>query len=299
MKREVERFLSYMRDVRGRSPHTVQAYSRDLGDFVRFVGPAAKKGARRVEVGQIREFMADLYERGVKPSTSARKLAVLRSFFNYLVRREEIAVNPAARVRAPKVPRALPAFLGADALRRLFDEMPPGRDEVVRIRDRCIVELLYSTGIRLSELVGLNIEDVDFKGALIRVAGKGAKERVVPVGRPALRWLQRYMSAERRALMERSGAASTPALFLGRGGRISARQVQRRVGLFLGGAAARGAVNPHALRHSFATHMLDAGADLRAVQELLGHASLASTQIYTHVTSRRLRETVEMAHPRG
>jgi integrase/recombinase XerC len=181
----------------------------------------------------------------------------------------------------------------------MFDRVPPGRDEVIRVRDRCIVELLYSTGIRLGELVTLNIEDVDFKGALIRVAGKGAKERVVPVGRPALRWLQRYVSAERRALAERSGATSTPALFLGRGGRISARQVQRRVGGFLGGVATSGNVNPHALRHSFATHMLDAGADLRAVQELLGHASLASTQIYTHVTSRRLRDTVERAHPRG
>jgi integrase/recombinase XerC len=177
--------------------------------------------------------------------------------------------------------------------------MPRGRDELIRVRDRCMVELLYSTGIRLSELVTLDLEDVDFKGALIRVAGKGSKERVVPVGRPALRWLQRYASAERRALLERSAALPTTAFFLGRSGRISARQVQRRVASFLSAAAITGHVSPHALRHSFATHMLDAGADLRAVQELLGHASLTSTQIYTHVTSRRLRDTVERAHPRG
>jgi integrase/recombinase XerC len=207
-------------------------------------------------------------------------------------------VNPAAMVRSPKVARTLPGFLGADALRRAFDQMSGGRDEVIRVRDRCMVELLYSTGIRLSELVTMDLQDIDFAGALIRVAGKGAKERIVPVGRPALSWLQRYVSVERKALVERAGAGSSTALFLGRSGRISGRQVQRRVAVLLASAAASGRVSPHALRHSFATHMLDAGADLRAVQELLGHASLASTQIYTHVTSRRLRDTVERAHPR-
>jgi integrase/recombinase XerC len=215
------------------------------------------------------------------------------------VKRGEAKTNPAAGVRPPKVSRDLPKFLGAKAIRRIFDSMPQGRDEALKVRDRCIAELLYSTGIRLRELVGLDLQDVDFKGALIRVAGKGAKERVVPVGRPALAWLQRYVSKERRELALRTSAESCSALFLGRAGRISPRQVQRRVESFLGGAAATGKVSPHALRHSFATHMLDAGADLRSVQELLGHASLASTQIYTHVTSRRLRETIETAHPRG
>jgi len=167
------------------------------------------------------------------------------------------------------------------------------------VRDRCMVELFYSTGIRLSELVGLDLQDVDFRGGVVRGAGKGAKERVVPVGWPALSWLQRYIARERAALIEKAGAGSCPALFVGRSGRISARQVQRRVEKFLRGAALSGKVSPHALRHSFATHMLDAGADLRSVQELLGHASLASTQIYTHVTSRKLREAVEAAHPRG
>jgi integrase/recombinase XerC len=299
MKSEAARFLAYMRDVRGRSPHTVDAYARDLKEFIGFMGPAAKKGAGGVETPQIRSFLTGLYDKGVKPSTSARKLATLRSFFNYLVKRGEMGVNPAARVRAPKVSRDLPRVIGADALRRLFDTMPQGRDELIRVRDRCMVEMLYSTGIRLGELVTLDLEDIDFKGALIRVAGKGAKERVVPVGRPALRWLQRYVSAERRSLLERCGASPTTALFLGRSGRISARQVQRRVASFLSTAAVTGRVSPHALRHSFATHMLDAGADLRAVQELLGHASLTSTQIYTHVTSRRLRDAVERAHPRG
>lgn len=299
MKRDVSRFIRYMRDVRNRSAHTVEAYERDIGDFIEFLGAGGPKKPSSVEVTQVRAFMAELYRRGVKPSTSARKLASLRSFYNYLVRRGEVKTNPAAGVRPPKVSRELPKFLGAEALRRIFDNMPEGRDEAIKVRDRCIAELLYSTGIRLRELVGLDLQDVDFKGALIRVAGKGAKERVVPVGRPALSWLQRYVSIERRVIARRTSSGSCTALFLGRAGRISPRQVQRRVELFLGGAAATGRVSPHALRHSFATHMLDAGADLRSVQELLGHASLASTQIYTHVTSKRLRETIETAHPRG
>jgi integrase/recombinase XerC len=288
-----------MRDVRNRSAHTVEAYERDIAGFLDFLGADAPKKPSSIEVTQVRAYMAELYNRGVKPSTSARKLASLRSFYNYLVKRGESKTNPAAGVRPPKVSRDLPKFLGAEALRRIFDNMPEGRDEALRVRDRCIAELLYSTGIRLRELVGLDLQDVDFKGALVRVAGKGAKERVVPVGGPALRWLQRYVSRERRELAERTSASTCTALFLGRAGRISPRQVQRRVERFLGGAAATGRVSPHALRHSFATHMLDAGADLRSVQELLGHASLASTQIYTHVTSRRLKEAIETAHPRG
>lgn len=299
MKREIKRFLEYIRDVRNRSVHTVDAYERDLADFLEYLGSAAPKRASAVKITQVRGFMAELYNRGVKPSTSARKLASLRSFYNYLVRRGQAKTNPAAGVRPPKLGRNLPKFLGAEAIRRMFDHMPDGRDEVLRVRDRCIAELLYSTGIRLRELVGLDLQDVDFKGTVIRVEGKGAKERVVPVGRPALSWLQRYVSKERRELAARTAASSDSALFLGRAGRISPRQVQRRVERLLGGAAATGRVSPHALRHSFATHMLDAGADLRSVQELLGHASLASTQIYTHVTSRRLRETIETAHPRG
>jgi integrase/recombinase XerC len=299
MTRDVKRFLNYMRDVRNRSAHTVEAYERDIAGFLEFLGEDIPKKPSSIKVTQVRAYMADLYRRGVKPSTSARKLASLRSFYNYLVKRGESKTNPAAGVRPPKVSRDLPKFLGAEALRRIFDNMPEGRDEALRVRDRCIAELLYSTGIRLRELVGLDLQDVDFKGALIRVAGKGAKERVVPVGGPALRWLQRYVSKERRALAERTSASTCTALFLGRAGRISPRQVQRRVERFLGGAAATGRVSPHALRHSFATHMLDAGADLRSVQELLGHASLASTQIYTHVTSRRLKETIATAHPRG
>ncbi len=299
MKNEAEGFIRYLRDVKGRSDHTVAAYESDLADFIGYATPLALKSASRIETGHIRSFMAELYERGLRPSTSARKLATLRSFFNYLERRGEIDRNPAAAVRPPKVSRDLPKFIGVEALRRLFNRMPPGVDEVIRVRDRCITELLYSTGIRLRELVGLDMEDLDFKSRLIRVSGKGAKERVVPVGRPALLWLQRYVSDERRALARRTGSESCTALFLGRAGRISPRQVQRRVAAFLNDAAITGRVSPHALRHSFATHMLDAGADLRSVQELLGHASLASTQIYTHVTSSRLRETIETAHPRG
>ncbi len=299
MKLEVEGFLKYLKDVKGRSSHTVEAYERDLAEFVRYLSDSASNPAATVQTSQVRGYMAGLYGRGLKPSTSARKLAALRSFFNYLAKRGEVPVNPAAAVRSPKIARGLPGFIGAEALRRLFNRMPPGKDEAVKVRDRCIAELLYSTGIRLSELVALDLEDIDFKGALIRVEGKGAKERVVPVGRPAVSWLQRYISEGRAVLEGRSGAAPCAAVFLGREGRISRRQVQRRVAAFLRSAAISGRVSPHALRHSFATHMLDAGADLRCVQELLGHASLASTQIYTYVTSRRLRQTIESAHPRG
>jgi integrase/recombinase XerC len=299
MKRDVARFLSYLRDMKGRSGHTIEAYERDLADFTRHLSGRSRRSAGAVDAADVRAFVADLYARGLKPSSSARKLAVIRSFFNYLLKRGEIPGNPAARVRPPKVSRDLPRFIGEDALRRAFEGMPPGRDGAVRARDRCIAELLYSTGIRLRELVALDVQDVDFKGALIRVAGKGAKERVVPVGRPAMEWLQRYVNEARGVIADRTGVRSCNALFLGGAGRISARQVQRRVEAFLRAAAVSGQLSPHALRHSFATHMLDAGADLRCVQELLGHASLASTQIYTHVTSRRLRETIEAAHPRG
>jgi tyrosine recombinase XerC len=299
MKRDVARFLSYLRDMKGRSGHTVEAYKRDLGDFVEHMRSRSRRSASAVDTTDVRAYVADLHGRGLRASTSARKLAVIRSFFNYLLKHGEVACNPAARVRPPKVSRDLPRFIGEEALRRAFEGMPPGRDGAVRARDRCIAELLYSTGIRLRELVALDVQDVDFRGALVRVSGKGAKERVVPVGRPAMEWLQRYVGEARAVIARRTGMASCSALFLGRAGRISPRQVQRRVEAFLRAAAVSGQLSPHALRHSFATHMLDAGADLRCVQELLGHASLASTQIYTHVTSRRLRETIETAHPRG
>ena len=290
----IERFLEHLRAEAGASPHTLKAYGTDLSQFAAF----AEREAEAVDVGEVdhflvRRFLASL--EGVAPSTAGRKLSALRSLFDSLVREDRLASNPARRVRSPKVPRDLPTFLTADEAARLLDGRPEA-DTPLGIRDTAILELLYGVGLRVAELVALDVGQVRTDHPLLRVTGKGRKEREVPLGPPAREALDRYLRV--RGRLAREGGEG--ALFLNaRGGRLGDRSIRRivkREGLV---ASLLKDLHPHALRHSFATHLLEGGADLRSIQELLGHASLATTQRYTHLTVAQLMEIYEACHPRA
>jgi integrase/recombinase XerC len=302
----VQEFLD---ELRGRnfSLHTIAAYRRDLSQFERFLRDLARDEdprLRHFEPRSVRRFVASLTASKFARRSVQRKLAAVKSFAKYLVTRHALLANPTSGLSAPRAEKKLPSFLS----RKEIDHLFAGREgeEARELRDRAILELLYSTGIRLSELVSLRKEHVDLAGGLVRVLGKGAKERIVPVGRPALDAVRRYLSArtdvEKTTRAEARGrhAQASAALFTNaRGGALSGRSVQRIVAARLGQVSEARHLSPHVLRHTFATHMLNAGADLRAVQELLGHASLSSTQIYTHVTTDRLKEIYRKAHPRA
>jgi site-specific recombinase XerD len=291
MESRVPVFLEYLRSGRGFSPHTLAAYRRDLADFRSWL-EAREAGSSRVEeIGEreIQEYLRQLTRRGLSARTVARRLASLKSFRRYLRRRGVHGVDPGPGVSAPRIPRRLPRFLTEEEMTRLLEES--GWEEAPRgLRDRALIELLYSTGLRVSELVSLQGRDLDEANGMLTVRGKGGKDRRVPVGRPALGALAAYRG--------RPLPRGEP-LFPGRNGALSVRTVQRVVASHLARVARRAKLSPHVLRHSFATHLLDRGAELRAVQELLGHATLASTQVYTHVTLERLRAAHAQAHPRG
>jgi len=288
-------FLSELAAQRRASEHTVAAYRRDV---TRVLDLAAGPGRAVAPADWNRELLEralrDLFRTGHAASSAGRALAAWRSFSRFCVRRGVIASDPARRIAFPRrgrrLPRTLPAIDLAKALDRLNGEDPAAR------RDRALIELAYSSGLRLSELTGLNRGDLDRRGMLLRVRGKGRRERIVPVGEGALTVLDRYLASSGRAA---DGRGDEPVFLNPRGQRLSGRTVQRVVRARLGQVAAGLRVTPHALRHSFASHLLDRGADLRAIQELLGHRSLASTQIYTHVSGRRLRQAYEQAHPRA
>lgn len=292
MESRVPVFLDYLLSARRYSPHTVAAYRRDLEDFRRFL---ERDGTRaRVEnIGDeaVRRYLAALTRSGLSARTVARRLATLRAFRRYLEGRGVAGVAVGPEIKGPRLPRRLPAVLDPSVLHRLldttdWDALPRGR------RDRAVLELFYSTGIRLSELTGLRRRDLDMRAGLVSVRGKGNRERRVPVGRAALDAVKAHLE------QAPPGDGGDP-LFPGRKGPLSNRTVQRIVTRHLRRIARQSKLSPHLLRHSFATHLLDAGAELRAVQELLGHASLASTQVYTHITTDRLRAAHRQAHPRG
>jgi integrase/recombinase XerC len=292
----LEEFLTELAAERRCSRHTVAAYRRDL---LRTLGRDAEGRARFSAEGWTREHLErclrDLFRRGLAASSAARAVAAWRSFGAFCLRRGLLSANPAAALPLPRQSRRLPRTLPGRELAQALDAV--GGDDLPSLRDRALLEVSYSSGLRLSELVGLDLGDVDPRAALLRVRGKGSRERIVPVGAPALAALARYRSAA-----EREGAPAGPGdpVFAGRRGRrLSGRTVQRVVARRLAGVARGLGVSPHALRHSFATHMLDAGADLRVIQELLGHRSLGTTQIYTHVSRGRLRKVYERAHPRA
>ena len=287
----VSRFIAYLRHERNASEHTCRNYAIDLAQFTAFAGGARLAAATPVE---IRRFVAHLSAAQASRRTIARKLSCLRSFYRFLCREGSLDHNPAAAVPAPRQERRLPGFLDEQQVVRLLDA--PADDSWRGARDRAILETLYSTGMRVSELAGLNLDDLDEFSGVTVVRGKGKKERLCPVGETALRAIRAYLA--RRPIGKKLKTAF--ALFVSqKGTRLTVRQVDRLLTRYAAQAGLPSTVHAHTLRHSFATHLLDRGADLRSVQELLGHASLATTQVYTHVTAQRLRKVYDEAHPRA
>jgi tyrosine recombinase XerC len=292
---EIERFLAEIAHARNYSVHTVRAYRLDLTEFARFLA-TQKVALRDVNTLHLRTFLAQLRDGGLERLSIARKLASLRSLYKFLTARGISDANPVLAMRGPKLHRKLPRFLDEREVRVLVES--PNVKEFAGLRDRAILETLYSTGIRVGELVGINCGHVDFLSEVIRTLGKGSKERLVPVGSIALSVLTEYL--DRRRLKEGGKCATDAPLFVNlRGARLTARSVNRILKKYILQAGLVGRISPHTLRHTFATHMLNRGADLRSVQELLGHAHLTTTQIYTHVTTQRMKEVYDRAHPRA
>ncbi len=291
-----EALAGYDRDLRARSmaERTRKAYGVDLGQFVEWVkGRGLEPGDVRHR--DVRRFGAGLSSEGLAPATVARKLAAVRGLFDFLVRTERIGHNPADLVSSPKKEGKLPQVLSGEQVRSLLERIPARTP--LELRDRAMLELAYSCGLRCEEIVNLDSDSFDFESEQLRVLGKGSKERLLPVGEPAQRALRRYLERGRRALALDSREA---ALFLSKSGRrLSNSDVTRRLGLWVREAALAAGVSPHSLRHSFATHLLEGGADLRSIQELLGHASISTTQVYTRVDAARLREAYAATHPRA
>ncbi|PIU41775.1 MAG: tyrosine recombinase XerC [Candidatus Omnitrophica bacterium CG07_land_8_20_14_0_80_42_15] len=297
MYRYIDKFITYLKVEKEASKHTIINYSIDLQDFNKFVSPETSdksKGPDDFDVAKVdylllRKYLAHIKEKGFAKRTVARKLATLRSFFKFLYREGYIKVNPITSLSTPKLDKKLPVFLDErDAVRLI--EAPKGND-VQSFRDRAVLETLYSTGMRVSELVGLNLENIDFISGVAKVFGKGKKERLAPIGDKAIKAIRDYLDKRK---------STSRAVFLNKmGGRISDRGIRRIVEKYITAISMREGVSPHTLRHSFATHLLNHGADLRSVQELLGHSNLSTTQIYTHITTERLRAVYDKAHPRA
>lgn len=298
LEEAVEAFTAHLSQVRRLSPATVRAYLSDLRDLRDSIGDGDLDG---VDLDTLRDWLWRATQRGDARSTLARRAAAVRSFFAWAREQELVAADPSLRLVAPKRGRSLPTVASRDAMQGLLEghRARAANGDAVALRDHAILETLYAAGIRVSELCGLDVDDVDFDRRTARVLGKGAKERVVPFGGPAAEALGAYLRRGRPVLSARSSSPS-PAVFLGvRGARLGPRAVYELVAGALGPVIGSERVGPHALRHTAATHLLDGGADLRAVQEILGHSSLGTTQIYTHVSSERLAATYRLAHPRA
>jgi len=293
IEQELDRFTEHLKIVKRASPHTIRNYKSDIQQFLRFVVEAE---ADTLDYLLIRRFLAYLQKEGCARSSIARKIAAIRAFFRFLKKRGVIENDPTAAVVGPKQEKRLPKFLREDQMDTFLSA--PNPEDPIGLRDRAIIETLYSTGLRVSELVALNVEDV-IDSDEIRVIGKGAKERITLIGRAAREAIAEYIENGRQILLSKAKKA-TNALFLNnRGGRITARSVGRIVDRYTAAIADGLKISPHTLRHTFATHMLAGGADLRTVQELLGHSSAATTQIYTHITKERLKQVYDKAHPRA
>lgn len=286
MNRYLDKFISYLEIERNYSPHTILNYRLDLEGFFEFID---KTPIEKVDYLFLRRFLAQLRTKQYCPRTLTRKLSSLRSFFKFLHREGFVQENPAILLMSPRVGKTLPKFLTESEVARFIEA--PSLKNVSGMRDRAILETLYSTGIRVSELVGLNIDHVDLIGNIAKVAGKGKKERLVPIGDKALDAIRDYIQSRKH---------ESRALFLNKNGtRLSDRGVRNIFNKHITAASLTQNISPHVLRHSFATHLLNRGADLRSVQELLGHVNLSTTQIYTHVTTDRLKEVYNKAHPRA
>jgi len=289
MDRAASSFLEYLAVERGASPHTLRSYRTDLTEFSRFLAEEAVGGLAEADSRAVRAYLARLHQRRLSKATVARKLAAVRSCFRFMARRGVVEGNPARQVRSPRLGRRLPSFLPKDETTQLLDAAPgPG---AAGARDRALVELLYASGLRVAEGCGLDLDDVDEARRTVRVLGKGDKERVVPVGETALEALAAHLALR--------GRQRGPLFQNGRGGRLTTRSARRIVKRMARRAGIAQRVTPHTLRHSFATHMLGEGADLRLIQELLGHSRLSTTQRYTHVSAEHLMKVYDAAHPRA
>ena len=317
MKSAVRQFLNYLRAVRNASPHTLRSYESDLGQFLAFLTPPGAEAPPLQDITHllIREFVAHLHDHNLEKSSIARKLAAIRSFFKFAVREGLVLRNPARMVATPKLPKRIPSVLSAEDLNMFLDGVVarpaaassrrkrPGAGDAYGLlvkRDRAILELLYASGLRVSELTGLNLADMDRKEQMLRVRGKGNKERIVPYGGKAEQALEAYGSVRENILRKAGHQGDPQAVFLNQlGTRLTPRSVARIVKKYVRLINVNWDLHPHSLRHAFATHLLADGADLRAIQELLGHSSLSTTQRYTHVSIRQLLEVYDKAHPRA
>jgi integrase/recombinase XerD len=294
LEADIRTFVSYLRVEKGLSDNTIQAYRRDMGKFAEFVGK------RKLDTAEIRrsdvvDFLAMLYGKRLDSRSVARHLVTIRHFFRFLLLEGIIRDDPAATIEAPKFRKSLPDFLSLEDVDRLLEQ--PDASSVAGLRDKAMIELLYSTGLRVSELVGLGVGDLQRDEGSLRCIGKGNKERVVPVGKKALTVVEEYLKKARPELL---GNQSCPALFVNKKGRAMDRVTFWKILASYGRKAGlRKALTPHMLRHSFATHLLDRGADLRSVQMMLGHSDISTTQIYTHVVEERLKQVYKAHHPRA
>ena len=300
LNNHIRAFLMYLEKEKRYSPHTLAAYADDLQQFSKFLAgheDQGKGGLSAVDHLTVRLFLGELHEGGLARRTIARKLAALRSFFKYLSRRKVISTNPTLSVVTPRLERRLPTYVDEPSISRMMDL--PDCSTVEGVRDRAILEVLYGTGIRLGELIGLSLADADLRNDTLKVTGKGSKDRIVPLGRMAKAAVKRYL-LRRGELTRGASGADEDALFVTpHGRRFYPKGVYRIVNRYLGLVSELEKKSPHVLRHTFATHMLTRGADLRAVKELLGHESLSTTQLYTHISVERLKAAYAQAHPKA
>jgi len=289
MEKYIEKFMRYLDIEKNYSKHTILNYRLDLEDFRKFIGDTA---IEKIDYLSLRKYLALLKEKNLSTRSVGRRLSALRSFFRFLTREGYLKTNPILILSSPKLEKHLPSFMTEEEVARLIEGVFTKDDADERaLRDRAILETFYSTGIRISELVGIDIDDIDFIGGIIKVRGKGKKERIVPIGEIAIKAIRRYLEKRKK---------EAHGLFLNKSGkRISARGVRDIVCKYIRKTNTRQGISAHTFRHSFATHLLNRGADLRTVQELLGHANLSSTQIYTHLTTEKLKSVYDKAHPRA
>ncbi|MFC1509498.1 tyrosine recombinase XerC [Candidatus Omnitrophota bacterium] len=290
LERYIQKFIAYLQIEKNASQHTIINYQIDLKEFNLSI---KEKTLEKITHIDVRLFLARMKERRLSKRSVARKMAALRSFFKFLSREEYIKSNPAAGLQTPKLEKRLPLFLDKASIVKLVES--PDSSDIYGLRDKAILETLYSSGLRVSELVGLNKENIDFISGVLKVYGKGKKERLAPIGEKALRVIRDYLEK-----LDITGIKEKKAVFLNKSKkRMSDRAVRRVVEKYIRKTSLNEKISPHSLRHSFATHLLDKGADLRSVQELLGHANLSTTQIYTHVTTERLKSIYDKVHPRA